>query len=76
MDAFKRSLDNYLTSNDREFGDVNPCVDGHEWGGVMVDSNGAYKLCHNCDTELNVTNCEECFQVEDMDDHNCKVKGE
>jgi hypothetical protein len=55
MNAFQKSLDNYLTSNDREFGDIDPCEDGHTWGAVMVDSSGAYKLCDHCDNELNVT---------------------
>jgi hypothetical protein len=62
MDAFKRSLDNYLTSNDREFGDCNPCEDGHEWGEVMEDSSGKYKLCNHCDNELNmVALCGDCL---------------
>lgn len=74
MDSFKRSLDNYLTSNDREFGDVNPCVDGHEWGDVMVDSAGAYRLCCHCDNELSVTadgiegECDKCEDTYELSD--------
>jgi hypothetical protein len=63
MDAFKRSLDNYLTSNDREFGDCNPCEDGHEWGEVMEDSSGKYKLCNHCDNELNVVAQDEALTL-------------
>lgn len=67
MDSFKRSLDNYLTSNDREFGDCNPCGDGHEWGEVMVDSAGAYRLCCHCDNELNVTEQGEATTLNQME---------
>lgn len=63
MDAFKRSLDNYLTSNDREFGDCNHCVDGHEWGEIMVDSSGAYRLCCHCDNELNLPAQDEAITL-------------
>lgn len=48
MNAFQRSLDNYLMGNDYER-EYDLCLDGHEWSGIMVDSDGAYKLCLVCD---------------------------
>lgn len=27
------------------------CLDGHEWSKILVDSNGAYKMCLVCDWE-------------------------
>lgn len=50
MNAFQKSLDNYLTSNDRER-EYDLCLDGHEWSGIMVDKNGLYKMCLVCPSE-------------------------
>lgn len=25
------------------------CLDGHEWSGILVDKNGAYKMCLVCE---------------------------
>ena len=50
MNAFQRSLDNYLMGNDYER-EYDLCLDGHEWSAVMADSAGAYKMCLVCDEE-------------------------
>jgi hypothetical protein len=50
MSAFQRSLDNYLMGNDYER-EYDLCLDGHEWSKILVDSNGAYKMCLVCDWE-------------------------
>jgi hypothetical protein len=50
MNAFQKSLDNYLMGNDYER-EYDLCLDGHEWSGIMADSNGTYKMCLVCDSE-------------------------
>ena len=25
------------------------CLDGHKWSGILVDKDGAYKMCLVCD---------------------------
>ena len=50
MNAFQRSLDNYLMGNDYER-EYDLCIDGHEWSGLMSDDAGVYKMCLVCDSE-------------------------
>jgi hypothetical protein len=53
MDAFKRSLDNYLTRDPREaYGE---CEDGHAWT-VKYDDKGRYQVCEICEDEQDLPN--------------------
>jgi hypothetical protein len=53
MDAFKRSLDNYITRDTREsFGE---CEDGHAFI-VKYDEKGRYRVCEVCEEEQDLPN--------------------
>lgn len=44
MSKFQEALDHpSLTSG------YDLCLDGHEWSGILVDNNGAYKMCLVCE---------------------------
>lgn len=53
MDAFKRSLDNYLTRDTRE--DMSACEDGCAWE-IKYDSSGRYRVCTVCEEEQDLPN--------------------
>lgn len=46
MSKFQEALDHlYLTRK------YDLCLDGHEWSGILVDKDGAYKMCLVCEWE-------------------------
>jgi hypothetical protein len=53
MDAFKRSIDNYLTRDTREI--MGECEDGHAWT-LKYDANGRYRICEVCEEEQDLPN--------------------
>ncbi len=53
MDAFKRSLDNYLTRDTRDM--LSECEDGCTWI-VKYDTSGRYRICEVCKDEQDLPN--------------------